>query len=884
MKKALLGMSLAIGLCLPAGAGVHYVTSVKGGMADSLAKLKQDNPSVEFTDLIVSGEATTDDLRALSGSLSQIRSLDLSKLRVEGDSFPDSLFYNRNKLQRLTPPTTLKTIGQSAFENSGLTLFYSPVSLERIGDRAFKNCRDLETFRLSAKLRYIGIEAFYKCYKWAGTFPTIPIALSSLGQGAFALCERLEGAVVLPDSLRVIGFGEDKSDRGAFEGCVGITSLVLGRYTEYIAPKAFLNCSHLKGTTTFFDHITTGSNVFDGVADGFKLDTIYSLYVAENGDDHNDGASWQTPIRSLAAAIDSVNHGNRNLRIFLAEGTYTDTLPAIAIPYLTIYGGFSAADRNSDHVNPGRVKPTGLPSIILSTTDKYPLVFRPAKTSRSPLTIALGNLSIRELKVNVPLQIIGDSLNVALHNTAVNAPLSLEGSAINLRDTLFLAGDINASEADLSLENLIFRRMNTAAVFHVGSPRIANFQYEWSLAIGNASGIRHFDYPLFTASEKLPLDAFYPYTPTPEDTAFVTPIVTQDTLFPAGGDTVFAIAAAARPHKLQGFSFTGPYSLVLGNTATYTLYPMTTVSLPESVYALVEWSVDDPSLLALKGNTITGKGKAGEVRLTARLGENEAYRNIYIGQMTLDIPEGTVIPSDPLRPTRFSAVLLPAPMEHRDIAWSVDNPRVASVDVDGLVTPHSVGSFTLTAYLVQGADVRDSRTYYVGTAIEEVLIPALPRIYVGDTVIATAYILPADAAMPSLQWTVNDSTRLCIIEANSLSCKVVGLKTGNVELRATAIDGGAAYATRSVTISAAPPAALTPVATERPAVEYNAGTLTLAQLTGFRASLYAVTGQAIETFRPTSAAAIYRLPLRTGIYILSAEKGSERFITKFVVK
>ncbi|MDR2791303.1 MAG: leucine-rich repeat protein [Tannerellaceae bacterium] len=879
MKKALLGISLALGLIQPAVAGVHRVTSVKGGLAKALAELKQANPSVEFTDLIVKGEATANDLFALRDSLPDIRLIDLSGLRIEGNALPDSLFFGKIQLQRFTPPNTLQTIGRSVFENSGLTQFVPPTSLERIGARAFKSCSYLEICRLSlaTKLRYIGVEAFCGCLRWDGAFPTLAATLDSLGQGAFAICEKLTGTVTLPDGVRVVGFDEDASTRGVFEGNVGLTALVLGKYTEHIAKSAFLNCTHLGGTASFFDHATIGDNAFSGVAESFKFDIIYSLYVATDGNDSNDGASWHTPKQTVAAAIEAINNG-RNRRIFIAEGTYTEaSLPALAVPYLTIIGGFSAGDRENGSVLPND-EPDGLPAILLSAPDKPAVAFLSATAGETP-SIDISNLSIMGQHVSAPLRIIGTGRNVALYNVSVHAPLTLEGGPVALRDTLTLADDIDARKAVLSLENLIFRRIDADAVFYVENPHFVNFSYEWSLD--------HFAYPLFTSSAALPLDAITPFVPNPEDTVFISSVLTQHKVPSAlvKGDSVFVVSTAAHPHKLQGFSMIAPYSLVLGSTATYSLYPVSTTPLPENIYSFVEWIVSDTSMLAINGNTITGKGKAGEVRLTARFGENEFYRNIYIGQIAIDIPENTVIPTDPLRPTQFSAALLPAPMEHRDVAWAVDDSRIATVDGNGLVTPRSVGAFTLTAYLVHGPDVRDTRTYYVGAAVEDIVIPALPRVNIGDTVIATAYILPANALMQKLQWTVSDSTRLRIIETTPLTCKVVGLKAGDVELQAKAIDGGAVSTTRKVTVNTAPTTALTPAVTPmRPAVDYTAGVLTLARFSGFRASLYAVTGQAIETFRPTGVTATYRIPLRTGIYILSAEKGNERFITKFVVK
>ena len=56
----------------------------------------------------------------------------------------------------------LKVVDESAFENSDLRFVIA--KLEKIGPKAFKNCRNLEFIDLS-RIKVIPVQAFKNCYK-----------------------------------------------------------------------------------------------------------------------------------------------------------------------------------------------------------------------------------------------------------------------------------------------------------------------------------------------------------------------------------------------------------------------------------------------------------------------------------------------------------------------------------------------------------------------------------------------------------------------------------------------------------------------------------------------------------------------------------------------
>jgi len=59
--------------------------------------------------------------------------------------------------------------------------------------------------------------------------------------------------------------------------------------------------------------------------------------------------------------------------------------------------------------------------------------------------------------------------------------------------------------------------------------------------------------------------------------------------------------------------------------------------------------------------------------------------------------------------TQFTAVVTPSDVTVNDIRWTSNNPAVATVDSNGLVTGISIGEATITATTVDGIWVQEDR-------------------------------------------------------------------------------------------------------------------------------------------------------------------------------
>ena len=185
-------------------------------------------------------------------------------------------------LRKLILPSTLKSIGPSAFENCyGLEqVEFRTTQLEALPERAFRGCLNLPSVSLPQGLVNIGKSAFDGCkslakvawpeglktigdnaFYFSGlTSLTLPEGVEELGSGAFENCMSLK-SLVLPQSLKTLGEGVfstctelSKVDikasltelpLGTFYSCMSLKSLTLPEGLEIIGPASLKECTVL---------------------------------------------------------------------------------------------------------------------------------------------------------------------------------------------------------------------------------------------------------------------------------------------------------------------------------------------------------------------------------------------------------------------------------------------------------------------------------------------------------------------------------------------------------------------------------------------------------------------------------------------------------------
>ena len=185
-----------------------------------------------------------------------------------------ALSYKTFSLTSLVLPTTLTTIGASAYANSsginGPVNFSSLTNLQSIGNNAFYNNSKLTgSVNLSGltNLTTIGNAAFAGCGGFTGTI-SLPSSLTSLGTFAFQNSSGFTGALNL-SNLTILTIGNN-----TFQNLNKLTSLTLPSTLTSIGVSAFQNCSKLDGTlnlSTLTSLETLGDNSFAGCS---SLDSL----------------------------------------------------------------------------------------------------------------------------------------------------------------------------------------------------------------------------------------------------------------------------------------------------------------------------------------------------------------------------------------------------------------------------------------------------------------------------------------------------------------------------------------------------------------------------------------------------------------------------------
>jgi len=148
--------------------------------------------------------------------------------------------FNGKSITKVTIPSSVKTIGNSAFQNCAslqTVIFASGSQLESIGLQAFQNCTSLDSISIPNSVKTIGNLAFYGCTALDDV--TLPSSdeFTTINQRTFGQCTSLT-SIVIPDSVTTI-------NAQAFAGCTSLQTVTfeMGSQPLTIGDNAFANCT-----------------------------------------------------------------------------------------------------------------------------------------------------------------------------------------------------------------------------------------------------------------------------------------------------------------------------------------------------------------------------------------------------------------------------------------------------------------------------------------------------------------------------------------------------------------------------------------------------------------------------------------------------------------
>ena len=123
-----------------------------------------------------------------------------------------------------------------------------------IGDKAFLNCRELQSIEIPDSITAIGNSAFYGCSKLTDIM--LPASVTTIGATAFYGC-RLLRSIAIPGSITTIY-------SYAFENCRRLTNIVITDGVTKIGNSAFAACDAMTSVTIPASVTAIGDNAFSG--------------------------------------------------------------------------------------------------------------------------------------------------------------------------------------------------------------------------------------------------------------------------------------------------------------------------------------------------------------------------------------------------------------------------------------------------------------------------------------------------------------------------------------------------------------------------------------------------------------------------------------------
>lgn len=178
-----------------------------------------------------------------------------------------------------------------------------------------------------------------------------------------------------------------------------------------------------------------------------------------------------------------------------------------------------------------------------------------------------------------------------------------------------------------------------------------------------------------------------------------------------------------------------------------------------------------------------GNGISAECRVTVEPIKVESIS--MNSEMSITVGDGrTLYPS-----------ISPSNADNKELTYSSSNKDVATVNDYGYVEAISVGTAVITATAKDGSGVSATCTVNVKKSIS--LYNSEMVIYIGDTESNTAYVYPeSEDDSKDVEWSSSNEDIATVDEDGNIT----GISEGEVTITATAIDGGGAFATCTVTV------------------------------------------------------------------------------------
>lgn len=161
--------------------------------------------------------------------------------------------YNCNKLENLTLPASLQSLGGYAFYNNAFTSLTIPDGVTELPTNLFYNCKKMETVNIPATVTKIADCLFYSCSALKSN--PLPATVTEWPLQTFAYCSSLT-EVVVPENVTL--------GQSVFANCTSLTTLTLPQSVTAIPYRLCYSCAALENLTMSQQVTEVDDYAFDG--------------------------------------------------------------------------------------------------------------------------------------------------------------------------------------------------------------------------------------------------------------------------------------------------------------------------------------------------------------------------------------------------------------------------------------------------------------------------------------------------------------------------------------------------------------------------------------------------------------------------------------------
>ncbi len=218
----------------------------------------------------------------------------------------------------------------------------------------------------------------------------------------------------------------------------------------------------------------------------------------------------------------------------------------------------------------------------------------------------------------------------------------------------------------------------------------------------------------------------------------------------------------------------------------------------------VTWSSANPTIVTISPQGVITAVAPGATTVTATANADTRFKGT--AQIAIAPIRGLVVAPSTANLTvgqtqLFSATVSLPDGQNTAVAWSSNDPSVATVSAQGTVTAVSVGSTAIIATSVADTTLKATALLSVTPTIQSVSVtPVTAQLFIGQTQPLTATVVGDAGLSHAVQWLSSNSTIASVSSAGVVTAHA----TGNAVITARSVADNSKSATASINISSRP--------------------------------------------------------------------------------